>query len=200
MGGMGNQLDHLLNKDFKPKVINGNTIYQIDGFDECGEDCTLGLDESSRLLPLFNGREAMRFAALGTVADIMLAEFVFRGLKRPLMQRDNKKADADKLIYVWRPSGRYRWRWNRDFAAGQIQLTEPPENAVFFVIVTMNKDKKYRTNYPAIYGWIEHWGWVGEDTKDKGHPEGWRERYTKKVVDGRKTKKSAPSAASRRKK
>ena len=197
---MGNQLDHLLKKDLKPKEINGNTIYQIDGFDERGKDCTLGLDESSRVLPLFRAGESAKFAALLTVMDIPLAEFVFRGLKRPLMQRDNKKADADKLIYVWRPSGQYQWRRGGDFAVRQIQRTEPPENAVFFVIVTINKDKKYIANYPAIYGWIEHWGWLGEDAKDKGHPEGWKQRYTKKVVDGRKTKKSAPSAASRRKK
>ena len=196
---MGNQLGHLLNKDFKPKVINGNTIYQIDGIDERGRDCTLGLDESSRVLPLFRTREAMKLIALLTVADISLAEFVFRGLKRRLMQRDNKNADADKLIYVWRPSGQYQWRWSGDSVEEQFQLTEPPDGAVFFVIVTMNKDKKYRANYPAIYGWIEHWGWLGEDKKDKGHPKGWKQRYAEKVVDSRRTKRPA-SAASRRKK
>lgn len=190
--------------DIKKIKIGGNTIYLVNAVDETGGDCVLGLDAQSVVEPLYKSREASLFAYLAIVTTgVQTAELIFRGLKRPLKQRDNTKADADKLIYVWSPGVDYQWqRPSADasfFDEGQISYREPLKGEVFFVIVTPNKGK-YRDRYPKIYGWIEHWSWLPEDKEYAGHPAGWQDRYDEKVWSAGQATKSEPARASSRRK
>ena len=94
------------------------------------------------------------------------------------MQRENKEADVNKLVYVWSAPKDYV----RDIASDTSVKEYPaPENEVYFVIATLNEEPKYKKNYSDIYAWIEHWGWVDEDGTDAGHPKGWENRYKEKL-------------------
>lgn len=177
----------------------GNLIGLVDAVDENGKDCMLGLNWQGVVSPLINMQLTHQFAGLAVVSvGLQTAEFIFRGLNRPLKQRNDMEADADKLVYVWRPNANYQWQRQGgvvSFTSDQVIYKEPPDGSVFSVVVTPNKDK-YLNRYPEVYGWIEHWTWLPADKKDAGRPEGHKTRYEREIWSsaGQKTKPSRTSS------
>lgn len=105
---------------------------------------------------------------------LILAKHVFRGLKRPLLAHDNMEADAEKLVYSWKPRWDYEWKGGP--TGGSVKKT-PPDDRVFVTIVSPNNDQ----NFPTVAGWIEHWNWVHEAGDLKDAPIDWGTRYTEKL-------------------
>lgn len=188
--------------DIRQMDVRGNTIYLVDAIDENGEDCTLGLDDGSVLVPLHKSWEADQFACSAiVVAGLQTAEFIFQGLKQPLKQRDDTEASADKLTYVWRSDVDYHWQGPDDaanFSAGQILYREPIAGDVFSVTVTPNKGK-YLDRYPLVHGWIEEWKWLSANKKDAGRPDGWKALFDRQIWSGAGQKTKPARASTRRK-
>lgn len=157
-----------------------NVIYPVDGI-SCGrEECTLGISKK-RLLALNEKGFSHKFGQLRNLVmpGLVVSTALFQGLQRRLMQRDNTEADADKLIYIRKPSHDYEWEYADRFYPDRIRKLPAPERAVFFVIATPNTVPKYRERYPEIFAWIERWGWIEEDGANPGMPEDFSNRYKK---------------------
>jgi hypothetical protein len=83
-------------------------------------------------------------------------------------------ADERVLVYAWRPYSDYEWSggpWD-----GNIIRREPPLNRVFVVLVKEEKPNEF-----GVYGSIEKWNWIMEDSRLKDAPVEWDVRYGKKL-------------------
>jgi hypothetical protein len=101
-------------------------------------------------------------------------QHLFRGLERPLMHDADMDADERVLVYAWRPYCDYEWSggpWD-----GNIIPREPPPNRVFVVLVKEEKPNEF-----GVYGSIEKWNWIMEDSRLKDAPVEWDVRYGKKL-------------------
>ena len=159
-----------------------NVIYPVAGFDDKREECLLGLSRK-RAEELNDRGNAARFGQFKGLVQpgLICATTLFQGLQRRLMQRDNTEADADKFVYVWKPSRDFEWEYADRFYPGKIKRLPAPEGGVFFVIATHNTVPKYRKRYPEIFAWIERWGWLKESPTKPGVPVDYDSRYEKVV-------------------
>lgn len=107
----------------------------------------------------------------GIVRDgLIVAEHLFRGLKRPLMHAGDKHADESVLIYAWRPVWDYEWTGYR--LGGTIAAISPPPDRVFVVIV-----RETPVDPLGVSGTIEQWNWVREDPGLRHAPLSYEVRY-----------------------
>jgi hypothetical protein len=115
----------------------------------------------------------------GIVQDGLLsAVHCFRGLKRPLMQDDDKDADKTFLVYSWRSEVDYVWPGSR---FGGLPITKiPPPSRVFVVLVKEEAPADF-PGHGSIVGSIEKWNWIKEDPKLLHAPIDWEQRYEKKL-------------------
>ena len=112
---------------------------------------------------------------MGIVQDGMgLSKHLFRGLKRPLMLDADTDADQGVLVYTWRSLLDYVWEGTP--YSGSPKLLIPPPGRVFVVIV-----REEKPNDHGIYGSIERWNWVREDSELPHAPVAWEQRYDQKL-------------------
>lgn len=109
------------------------------------------------------------------VPGLIMVSHVFRGLKRPLYADDCMTADAKKLIHAWKPIRDFEWPDPFD----EPRTMAPPKNCVFVVIASVNE--RHCTKWPEVYGWIDRWNWVDEDSQLPGAPLNWSSRYEEKL-------------------
>lgn len=113
----------------------------------------------------------------GVVAPgLIFARHVFQGLKREMFVGDNTTAAKDKLALSWDAQ--------RDAEAIgsahdlKLRFCDAPPNRVFVVYVSPNRMLQ---EFPDLFGWAEHWTWVGADPSLSGAPVEWDTRYDRKV-------------------
>lgn len=107
---------------------------------------------------------------------LILAEYVFQGLKRDMLLRGDSHADVNKLAITWAAARDARFVGD-PFAGGLEYLTAPPDR-VFGVYVSPNEMLE---DYPSIFGWAEHWTWIAADPETPGAPVGHRTRYDRQL-------------------
>jgi hypothetical protein len=90
--------------------------------------------------------------------------------------RDNKAADKHKLALTW-TANRDAELVGGEFAS-TLRFVPAPSNRVFVVYVSINE---MLTEFPDVYGWAEHWAWVGAAADLPGAPVDWNTRYDRKV-------------------
>lgn len=109
-------------------------------------------------------------------------EHIFEGLRRPMCVENNMSADETKLTFVWTP--RHDAKMSADGMAFE-RVAAPPQS-VFFVHVSPNTQL---TEFPEIFGWAEHWGWVDLSPSPSpalspslsGAPIDWETRYDRRL-------------------
>lgn len=106
---------------------------------------------------------------------LILAQHIFRGLKRPLCADDSLNADEQVLIHSWKAA--WDFEWNNEF--GRPHRLQAPLNSVFVVLIS--KNMRHADKWPQVYGWINRWNWVDEDQKLPGAPISWDFRYEEKL-------------------
>jgi hypothetical protein len=107
-----------------------------------------------------------------------MAKHIFRGLKRPLCEGDDMKADETKLTYTWKPIYDYDWQERHRFNAEEIRQRPAPPGKVFVVTTTPNKDKSH---YPSVDCWLNRWNWVQESLTLSQAPVDHAERYAERL-------------------
>jgi hypothetical protein len=128
-----------------------------------------------------NGQKTVVAQYYGIVQDgILAAVHCFEGLKRPLLDADEKK-DVGKsiLVYSWRPEIDYEWSHSR-FDGNPIPKTPPPKR-VFVVLVRKEPQPNRYAEVGTVFGSIERWNWIKEDPGLPHAPVGWLERYEDKL-------------------
>lgn len=105
-------------------------------------------------------------------------DFIFLGLERGLFNDDNLEGDNEKLIYVFSP--RFDYVWKGDKSDGTIEKEVKPKGCIFTVIVS--KNKKHKSQYKDIFGFIEEWNWCDKESQGK-KPVGWIDRYDKLIFE-----------------
>lgn len=102
---------------------------------------------------------------------IILARYIFRGLRRPLSDNGDPHADRQKLVYSWKPARDYEWHGN-GFTGGPVEMG-PPDGRVFVVLVSPNSC----ADFPEVDGWLERWNWVRADHLRADAPTDAENRY-----------------------
>jgi len=100
---------------------------------------------------------------------------IFRSLNRPSAPHKRKVQSGDFLAYVGRPDYSYTY----DPVQRVEQRAYPPAGRIFVVWVAPNKD--YLSQYPGVFGWIDHWNWVESDPDDELSPIHFRTRYEEQL-------------------
>ena|ERR1035437_1610927 len=140
----------------------------------------LGLGEASFQRNLRFGLSTAIAQYYGMVQDCMFsAVHLFQGLKRPLMDGDDKNVDKSVLVYSWRPEADFVWAGSP--LDGRAIPKVPPLGRVFVVLV---RSESQPADYPGvgtILGSIEKWNWVKEDSFLPKAPVDWKQRYEKKL-------------------
>jgi len=90
--------------------------------------------------------------------------------------RDDKDAAKTKLAATW--SAKRDCEYMGGPQEGTLRYLDAPENRVFVVYISKNK---MLTEFPAIYGWAEHWAWVAADPAIPGAPIDSASRYDEKL-------------------
>lgn len=107
---------------------------------------------------------------------LIMAQHVFRGLRRGMLVRGDDEAAAKKLAITW--AAKRDATFAGDRFDGRLEYVSAPENCVFAVYVSPNEMLE---TYPDIYGWAEHWTWIAADPELSGAPVDWRNRYDSRV-------------------
>ena len=119
----------------------------------------------------------------GVVATGLInVQHVFQGFRRRMCVEDDMAADELKLAFIWTP--RHDARMNED-GMDFLRVAAPP-GAAFFVHVSPNTQL---TEFPEIFGWAEHWGWVDLSPAPStplspllsGAPIDWERRYDRRL-------------------
>lgn len=106
---------------------------------------------------------------------LIMTQHVFQGLKRPMLVSDDNSADKAKYAFTWAAKKDARLAGDR-FNLTVEQMDAPP-GRVFVVYISPNQMLE---DYPAIWGWIEHWAWVAAHPDLQGAPIEWDTRYDEK--------------------
>jgi hypothetical protein len=107
---------------------------------------------------------------------LILAEYVFEGLRRDMYVREDMNAAKHKLAVSW--AAKRDAELVGDSFAPTLRFVEVPANRVFVVYISPNE---MLTEFPDVYGWAEHWAWVGADADLPGAPVDWNTRYDRKI-------------------
>jgi hypothetical protein len=154
---------------------NGHLIYLIDGNDQSGKTKVFGIakDELERHHQRGSNVKLAQFLLL-VAPGLILAEHIFRGLKRPLCDGEDMNADKAKLAFSWRPDFDYWWNERDKFDSRRLEFREAPDGKVFVVIASPNSKKN---SYPSVDYWIERWFWVRRSQTGPKAPVDWETRY-----------------------
>jgi hypothetical protein len=113
----------------------------------------------------------------GVVAPgLIFAEHVFEGLRRDMYVRDDKTADKHKLAVTW--TAKRDAELVGDKFSPTLRFVDAPPGRVFVVYISING---MLTEFPDVYGWAEHWTWVGAAPDLLGAPVDWNTRYDRKI-------------------
>jgi hypothetical protein len=107
---------------------------------------------------------------------LIFAQHVFQGLRRDMYVREDKEAAKAKFAVTW--TANRDCELVGDKTHSTLKFTDPPPNRVFVVYISPNR---MLTEFPDIFGWAEHWTWVGADSELKGAPVDHNARYDRKV-------------------
>lgn len=107
---------------------------------------------------------------------LIFAQHVFQGLKREAFVRDDSRAAEKKLAITW--AAQRDAYFAGDQFSGYLEYRAVPENTVFAVYVSPNE---MVDEFPSIFGWAEHWTWIGSDSKTEGAPIDWKTRYDRRI-------------------
>lgn len=107
---------------------------------------------------------------------LIMAQHVFRGLKRRMYVGEDKNAAAKNLVATWAPLRDAQLVGDRFNSV--LQYVVAPTGRVFAVYIVPNE---MLTEFPDIYGWTEHWAWIAADPDMPGAPIDWKTRYDAKV-------------------
>lgn len=165
--------------ELKAFSVEGEVIYLVDGVDHTGEVKQFGAPKNQLDKLWLRGSNVVLAQFLGIVVPgLVLAEHVFRGLKRPLCDGEDMNADRLKLVLSWRPAFDYWWSDTNRFDDSKLEMREAPDGKVFAVIVTPNgmKDK-----FPSVDYWIERGFWVRRSNTLLKAPIDWENRYVEKL-------------------
>lgn len=161
---------------------NNETVFIIDGICPFSKEVAAFGITQTHIIKLSNRGATVRLTHLLKIVDpgLIIAQHVFRGLKRPLQYGEDLNGDASKLIYSWKPDYDYDWPHAIRFEGGHgITERSAPPGQIFVVIATPNEMKP---TYPAVDYWIEsNWTWV-EESKDLAFaPIECKERYDERL-------------------
>jgi hypothetical protein len=106
------------------------------------------------------------------IPGLILTKYLFRGLKRPMMVRDDATADNKKMAATWANPQDARFVGSKQDS--QLECTAAPVGRVFVVYLSPNLMIE---DFPDIYGWAEHWTWISADPTLDGAPIEWDRRY-----------------------
>jgi hypothetical protein len=140
----------------------------------------LGLGEASFQQDLRLGLRTTVAQYYGLVQDYLLsAVHLFQGLKRPLMDGNDKEADKSVLVYSWRPETDFIWTGSP--FDGRVCQMVPPSGRVFVVLVRPEPQPVDHPGVGRVVGSIEKWNWVKEDPSLSSAPVDWNQRYDRKL-------------------
>jgi len=140
----------------------------------------IGLGEASFQQDMRFGLRTTIAQYYGLVQDYLSsAVHLFQGLKRPLMDGNDKKADKSVLVYSWRPETDFIWTGSP--FDGRLCQMVPPEGRVFVVLVRPETNPADYSGVGRVLGSIEKWNWVKEDPFLPSAPVEWKQRYDKKL-------------------
>lgn len=154
-------------------------LYLVDGLHPHGGEAVFAITKEQ--LTAFKQRQSfvpvVHFMQIVSPGLIM-AQHVFKGLKRPLQYRENARADADKLIFSWPAKIDYDWDYGKRFDANGLTCRAALPGRVYVVIASPNTNKQLFT---SIDYWINRWSWVHEEPGTPGAPLHWQRRYDTKL-------------------
>lgn len=107
---------------------------------------------------------------------LILAEYVFQGLKRDMLVRGDSHADINKLAITWTASRDARFVG--DPFNGGLEYLSAPANRVFVVYVSPNEMLEA---FPSVFGWAEHWTWLPADPSVRGAPINHDTRFDRRL-------------------
>lgn len=140
----------------------------------------LGLREACLQQNLRLGLSTTIAQYYGIVQDGMMDTIhLFQGLNRPLMDGGDKEVDKSVLVYSWRPVADFVWTGSR--FDGRVIPKVIPEGRVFVVLVRPESQPDAYTDEGTVFGSIEKWNWVKEDSFVPNAPVDWKQRYDKKL-------------------
>lgn len=105
---------------------------------------------------------------------LMSAHHCFRGVKREMADRYSMDLDQRIVVYTWRSPFAAAWVGSR-FDGYVIQKAAPP-GCVFAVLV-----REEDANEHGVFGSIEHWYWIDEDSAMPQAPVDWANRYRERL-------------------
>lgn len=158
---------------------SGDFLYLVTGVDELGQEKKFAIAKRE-LEKIYNRGSNIRLAQFLkiVVPGLVLAEHIFRGLKRPLCDGKDMDAADSKLAFSWKPEWDYWWNNADRFESRELQFREAPDGRVFVVIVSPNNKK---SDFPSVDYWIERWSWVRQSVTLAKAPVDWENRYDKKL-------------------
>jgi hypothetical protein len=109
---------------------------------------------------------------------LILAKHVFKGLKRDMRVGGDAVAASCKLAITWDAKRDAVLDDGRDRGNPTLSFLPAPPERVFVVYISPNRMLE---KFPSIYGWIEHWAWLGADPTLSGAPVEWETRYDEQL-------------------
>jgi hypothetical protein len=103
------------------------------------------------------------------------AQHVFRGVKRPMAFGPSMNVDERIVVYTWRSL--FGAIWVGSQFDGEVVKKAAPAGVVFVVLVR----EEEVVGEDGIYGSLERWNWIEEDSELPHAPVGWGTRYGKKL-------------------
>lgn len=107
---------------------------------------------------------------------LITSQRLYKGLRRGMYVNSAPNAAAGKLAATW--AAKRDARLVGDRSSPTLEFSPAPPKAVFCLYISRNA---VLTDYPAIYGWIEHWTWLPADSSDSDSPIDWLTRYDESV-------------------
>ncbi len=105
---------------------------------------------------------------------ILKAVHLFRDLKRGCYFDGDMGSSRDVYIYTWKPQYDCERNWERGAGFGCLLRHPAPNKKVFVVLVR-------KLDGGDVFGTVERWNWVEEDTRLPGAPKEYDIRYGKVI-------------------
>jgi len=106
--------------------------------------------------------------------SIMEARHAFRGVQRPMASGTAMDVDERIVVYTWRSL--FSASWVGSQFDGRVIIKAAPPGVVFVVLV-----REEEANEQGIFGSLERWNWIDEDSELPHAPVAWTTRYGKKL-------------------
>jgi hypothetical protein len=110
------------------------------------------------------------------IPTVAFSAFFSVSLKRDMYVRGDRRADLKKLAITW---GQNRdAAWVGDEITGGIEYRDPEPNRVFVVYASPNEMLE---EFPSVYAWAEHWAWLPDDSRLRGAPIDYDNRFEEQL-------------------